>query len=471
MTTPLTNTEQELQNEMKKLEAARIARERRWTKVRLLWNERRFLVRVFIGGLLVSLLIAFLIPVRYQSTAQLMPPEQGSTGLQSLMGLMSVAGPGGDSSSGGGGGGLGSIAGQLLGARDTGQLFLGVLSSRTLEDRLIDQFDLKKVYHDKTYKEARLDLEKYTVASEDPKSGIISIAVEDSDRKRATAIASAYVAELNLLMSQLNTTSGHRERVFLEGRLTEVKQALESAEQDFSQYASKSGAIDITEQGKALVQGAAYLQGQYIAAQAELEGLRQIYTDNNVRVRSAQANVDELRRQLEKLGGKAPAAGTVSTVTPGDGSAFPSIRDLPLLGVPYADLLRRLKVQETVFEVLTQQYELAKVQEAGEAPSVTVLDQPILPEKREFPPRTRITIIGAFVALLLGIAFLFARERWNATDPQDPGKSLVQEVAVTLATSAREARSGKGLFSRFTRRRSEAESEHDPPAADDSKSA
>lgn len=429
MTTLPTNAEQQKPEDTIASEEIRAAREKRWERIRLLWNERRFLLRVFIGGILVSMVIALLIPSRYESTVRLMPPEQGPSGLQSLAGLMSVAGPVGESA-----GGLGGIAGQLLGGKDTGDLYLGVLRSRTLQDRLIDQFELKKAYRDKTYEDARMDLEKHTVAGQDKKSGIITISVEDSERKRATAVAGAYVAELNRLMTELNTTSGHRERVFLEGRLAEVKRDLESAEHDFSQYASKSGAIDITEQGKAMLEAAALLQGQYIAAESELEGLRQIYTDNNVRVRALEARVGELRHQLEKLGGKAPtAAGGNEGAQEGE-SIFPSIRELPLLGVTYADLLRRLKVEGTVFEVLTKEYELAKVREAGQAPSVTVLDPPSVPEQRIFPPRTRITIIGGIVALLLGIAFLIARERWNAIEPQDPGKALVEEVIRTIKT-------------------------------------
>src|SRR5436190_20881851 len=108
-----------------------------------------------------------------------------------------------------------------------------------------------------------------------------------------------------------------------------------------------------------MVEAAATLQGELIAAQSELQGLRQIYTNNNVRVRSVQARIDELKNQLEKIGGKGDETGTSSQASD---SIYPSIRKLPLLAVPYADLYRRTKVQEAVFETLTKDYELAKVQ-------------------------------------------------------------------------------------------------------------
>ena len=117
---------------------------------------------------------------------------------------------------------------------------------------------------------------------------------------------------------------------------------MEAAEKEFSQFASKNTAIDIKEQGKAMVDAAATLQGQLIAARSELEGLRQLYADGNVRVRSAQARVAELEDQLKKVGGKDEST-SPGNATQGD-SLYPSIRKLPLLGVTYADLYRKTKV-------------------------------------------------------------------------------------------------------------------------------
>src|SRR5205814_7910045 len=156
----------------------------------------------------------------------------------------------------------------------------------------------------------------------------------------------------------------------------------------------------------------------YIAAQSELEGLKQIYTDNNVRVRSVRARIAELKRQLEKLGGKGEQASESS----GQQSDFlyPSIRKLPLLGVTYADLYRRTRVQEAVFETLTKQYELAKVQEAKEIPTVKVLDLPNIPDKQSFPPRLLIIFLGTALAVGIGTGWVFAKTTWELTDSSNP---------------------------------------------------
>jgi uncharacterized protein involved in exopolysaccharide biosynthesis len=389
------------------------------TRLRLLWEQRKFLVRVTGAAFVLSLLITLLIPNQYQSITRLMPPDQNNSDMSKLALLAGQAGAG-----------LGALAGDALGLKSSGALFVGILQSRTVQDDVIGQFDLRKAYGDRRREDARSDLADKTGISEDRKSGIISLSVTDRSPQRAAAIAQEYVEELNRVVAQQNTTSAHRERVFLEERLSQVKNELESAEKDFSEFASKNTALDIPEQGKAMIGAAATLQGQLIAAQTELEGLKQVYTDNNVRVRATQARVNELRSQLQKLGGNSN-----SDTSPDNGNgttAYPSIRQLPLLGVGYADMYRRTKVEETVFGSLTQEYELAKVEEAKETPSVKVLDPPDLPDRKSFPPRLIIVLSCSTLAFVAGGLFVFARASWDRVDSTNPGKALAQEIGQTV---------------------------------------
>ena len=386
-------------------------------QLRLFWNERRFLGKAFLAGIVFGGLVSFLIPARYEATVQLMPPDtQSTTGMAMLAALTAKAGNSN----------LGGLAGDLLGVKSSGALFVGVLSSRTVQDRVVQRFQLKKVYSVSLDQDARKKLQERTGLSEDRKSGIIDITVVDRDPRRAAAIAEAYVVELNQLVNDLSTSGAHRERVFLEERLKAVKQDLDDASQKFSQFASKNAAIDIKEQGRAMVDAASKLQGEKIAAESELKGLEQIYMPNNVRVRAAQARITELQSQLEKLGGKEAGAGEQTRAS--SQALYPSIRERPILGVTWADLYQRTRIQEAVFEALTQQYELAKVQEAKETPSVKVLDAARIPERKSFPPRTLITVLMAFSFLGVAVLWVFARTQWDETDSQDPGKLFAQEV-------------------------------------------
>ncbi len=414
-------------------EETRQANENSVAHLRLLWKHRRLLARVVFAGIVASTLIALLIPTCYESTARLMPPDNTQTG-----GLAMAA-----AALSGGAGGLGGIAGDMLGIKSTSDIFVGILSSRTVQNKLIQQFDLRKIYGDRGMEAASKDLAERTGIAVDRKSQIITLTVTDHDPKRAAAMGQAYVEELNRLVAELSTSSARRERIFLEERLKAVNQDLETAEKNFSEFASKNAAIDVKEQGKAMVEAAATLQGQLIAADSELEGLKQIYTDNNVRVRSVKARIDELKHQLDKLGGKGESMTTVSS-QPSD-SLYPSIRKLPLLGVTYADLYRRTRVQEAVFETLTKEYEMAKVHEVKEIPAVKVLDYPNIPERKSFPPRTLILFLGMTLSFAAAATWVFGKTTWDRADVNDPRKQFAQEVFTTVkAAIPHFSQNGKG---------------------------
>lgn len=397
-------------------------RSRVWfaNSIRTVWRERTFLVRISALGLILGCVVAFLFPPRYTATTRLMPPDAGGGSSAAMAAAMAASR----------GEGFGEIAGDLLGLKNTSDVFVAILNSRTVQNHIIEQFDLKRVYGVNRMVDARAQLSRFVGVGNDRKTQMITISVTDRTPQRAAAIATAFTDELNRLVSELSTSSARRERLFLEGRLSQVNQDLENAEQAFSRFASKNSAIDIREQSRAMLEVAGTLQGQLIVAQSELEGLRQIYSDNNVRVRTQQARVAELQAQLAKVGGK--DQGTTPGPDTQAADLYPSIRKLPLLGVTYADLYRRKKVQETVYEILTQEYELAKVQEAREIPTVKVLDAAEVPEKRDFPSRRLIAVSSTSLAFLSGIVLLLGTKSWHERDPDDLSKAVANEIWVDL---------------------------------------
>jgi capsule polysaccharide export protein KpsE/RkpR len=397
----------------------------------ILWEKRASLYRAAVVGLILSTIVAFIIPVRYTSTTRLMPPDQSGGGITSILAALTK-----------GSGELASLGGELFGLKSSGEIFVGMLHSNTIENALINKFDLRKVYRVKTWQAARDGLEDRTEIFADRKSGIITIKVSDGSASRSAEMSREYISQLDHLVTSLNTSSAHRERVFLESRLNEVQVDLENAEKEFSAFASKNTALDIKEQGKAMIGAAAELEGQLVAAQTTLEGLRQIYTANNVRVRSLQARIDEYRRQLQKMGGKTPS--TADGQSPdrqspqgggsGDasGADYPTIRELPILGVTWADLYRRSRVEEVVFETLTKQYELAKVEEARETPSVKILDAADVPEKKSFPPRLLFMFLGTTLVLCGACIWALAFARWQELGSEDPSRRLARDVIQTV---------------------------------------
>jgi capsule polysaccharide export protein KpsE/RkpR len=398
----------------------------------VLWKHRKSLLKTAVVGSVISLLLVLLIPKRYESTARIMPPES-SSGSAAMLAALAGRGTGEL-------GTLGSLAASMLGVRTSGPLFVDLLRSSSVSGHLIDRFELQKVYHTRYRVDTAKRLGHMTSVVEDKKSGVISINVEDADPRRARDLVQGYLDELNLLVNRTNTSSAHQERVFIEFRLHSAEAELEEAQKEMSDFSSTHTTIDIKEQTRATVDAAAKLQAQLIVEQSDLDSLKQLYGDENFRIRAARARIVELTRQLKAIGGSSEPLQADGTIAPGSsgtldriGADYPPLRQLPRLAVPYANIYRRVRTQEAVFEMLTQQYELARIQEAKEIPIVRVIDAPGIPEKKSFPPRALLAILLSGLILVGAAARILARERWGAMNSGDPRKRLFQQIAVDLA--------------------------------------
>jgi capsule polysaccharide export protein KpsE/RkpR len=404
----------------------------------LLWERRRLLLRVGIVALAVSTVIAFTIPKQYESTASIMPPDQPSSGSAMLAALAGRSLPGPS--------GLGSLAGSLLGGHTSSALYMDLLHSRTIDDHLIDRFNLMHVYH----KRYRIDTVKYltrhTKVAEDKKSGVLTLTFTDTDAERAHAITQAYLDELNTTVTHSNVSSARREREFIERRLVSVKEELQTAQKALSEFSSVNTTLDIKEQTHAIVDAAARLQAEVIIGESELGGLQQIYGEDNVRVRAARARIASLHGELKKMSGSSvdmtaePAAAT-NTDSP---NLYPSLRQLPRLAVPYANLYRTVRIQETVFELLSQQYEMARIEEAKDTPVVSVIDAPLVAEKKSFPPRLLVMLALTALALLGASILILLSHSWQQVDSLDPRKVLAEEIVGDLRTKLQRFTTSRG---------------------------
>jgi capsule polysaccharide export protein KpsE/RkpR len=404
------------------------------TRSTLLWNHRRLLAKVTAISLVLSLAIAFAIPKRYKSVTRIMPPDQQSSGAMMLAALTARSG---------GLGALGSLAGGFLGGHSTTALFMDLLRSGTVSSRLIDRFDLQRVYGKRYRVDTAKHLARLTAITDDKKSGVITLEVLDTDPQRARDIARAYLEELDKLVTTTNNSAAHQERIFIERRLNSVQLDLEKAQLALSEFSSKNSTVDIKEQTRAMVDVGARVQTELLVAQSGLQSLRSIYGDENIRVRETQARIAVLQHQLESIAGSSdPLTSRIASDSNFEGNGekgelYPQLRQLPRLAVPYADLYRRVKVQETVFELLTQQYEMARIEEAKDVPVVSVIDPAGVAEKKSFPPRLLLTLFltaFSFAACSLG---LLVRDHWSKISPVDSRKILGTEVLSVLRNRSR----------------------------------
>ena len=401
-----------------------------------LWGHRRLLIRVTAISLLLSVVLSFfVIPKSYTAVATIMPPDSGSAGSMLISAL----------SSKGGLGALGGLASSLLHDHSSTALYVSLLESGNIADHLINRFDLRKVYHKRYYVDAAKHLAHETKISDDKKSGVITVKVEDVDPVRARDLAQAYLDELNRLVNQTSTSSARQERIFIEQRLHSVQNDLENAQIQLSDFSSKNTTVDITAQTRAMVDVGARLEGEIVAERSGLESLRQVYTDDNPHVQQVEARIGVLQNELNKLAGSSTSAVPSESSPQSAGELYPPLRQLPRLAVRYTDLYRRVKVEEAIFELLTQQYEMARLEEAKDVPVVRVIDSPGIPEKKSFPPRVILSGVLTLLAFAATAAFLLLREGWANVDNGDPRKRLAEAVTGSIRRRKSLALVAKGV--------------------------
>lgn len=388
-----------------------------------LWAARRFILACTALGLVLSVAAALLIPVQYEATAVLMPPDAVSTSSLSSVGTLTTkASPA-----------LGPLGG-LLGQPSPGQLVVAALQTEAMEDRMIRRFDLRKVYGASTLKATRKTLDGRTSVTLDLKSGLISVVVRDHQARRAAEMANAYADELQKLLFEVRVVSATQERQLLAQPVATAKQELDDAAAELSRFSAKNTTLDPEVQGKAMVDAVSAVQGQLIAAEAELKGLQQLYTNDNQRVQQAQAQVMEWRRQLAKLGGEDPTA-RPQTSSP---ELYPPIRKLPLLGAQYLELYRRMKIREATYEAFVTELEVNKLLELDGGPKIQILSPATPPEKKSFPPRTLLVLLGTMVCFGMASAWVLGTAAVDRMDALD----LRKQLAMRVLARVRRSRSG-----------------------------
>jgi capsule polysaccharide export protein KpsE/RkpR len=385
--------------------------------LRLFWVKRQMMSGILATGILLSILYAYYLPVVYTSTTTLMPPDSASSN-SNLMSLLSATGS------------AGTVGTAALGMKTPGAVFTGILGSRTVQEDLVRRFNLMSHYKQHLLEDACKQLMADTVIREDTKSGIIAISVIADSPLLASNIAQGYVAELDRVVNNNSTSAARRERIFLEERLKEIKQDLDDSAKALSQFSTKSRTIDIPSQGKAMVDSGLRLQDQMVAARSDLAGLQQSYSEDNVRVRSAHARIAELQLQIDKIMGS-----TKEPTLDVNDSAYPSISELPALGLTYSDLQRKMSVEEALWEALTRQYEAARVQEAKEIPTVRVLDVANIPQHKSAPARASIVMLGGMLSLFAACILVFVISFWEKMGTLDEPKKLLTEIVGTTLNS------------------------------------
>lgn len=344
----------------------------------ILSRRKRVIVRTTLAAAMLAAIVSLLLPNRYTATANILPPQQSPSLAASMIGQLGALGP------------MAALAQKDLGLKNPNDLYVGMLRCRTVEDALIRRFDLLRVYRDKRMSDARRDLESASSIVL-AKEGFISISVEDKDRSRAPQIANAYVEQLRKLTQDLAVTEAGQRRVFFERQMEVAQNNLADAEQALKQTEQKTGLIQLDGQAKAIIESVVKLQAAIAAKEVELHAMRLFSTEQNPDVKLGEQQLSGMRAQLARM----------ERESSGPGSVQVPVGNVPEAGLQYVRKVRDLKYAETIWELLTKQYEAARLDEAKTAAVIQVLDPAIEPDRKSSPKRSLI-ILGAMVSGFLG---------------------------------------------------------------------
>ena len=367
----------------------------------VLAKRKNFIIKVTLGFAVIAAIISLIMSPIYKAETKILPPVNGGSGIATQ--LMNQLGQ------------LGAIAG-ISGVPTNGkapsELYIGLLKSRTVLDRMVDRFDLMKLYRTSYRQNARNRLlDDVLSVRDDRKSGIITINVEDKDPKRAAEMANAFVEELQKLNTGLAITQASQRRLYFEEQLKAAKVSLTQAEEGMKSFQEKTGALHMESQAKAVLEGIGMLRAQIAAKEVELKVMRTYSTAQNPDLQRVEEALKGLRAELAKMEGRGGK---------GHDPLMPTGR-MAEIGTDYAKQLRDLKFNEVLYGLLLQQYEAAKLDEAKDATTVQVIDTAVPPEKKVKPKRATMVILAGIIGFFLSVfaAFLMDyRERANA-NPED----------------------------------------------------
>lgn len=338
----------------------------------------------------------FLMAPTFTARVVILPPQQGGNAsvaaLQNLGTLASLAGIGG-------------------GVRNTGEQLLTMTQSATVETRLVERFGLQEAYDEEYVSKAREELRRRTRTTLGRKDGLLSIEVDDEDPGRAAEMANAYVQELRKLTDTLALTEAQHRRAFFEKHLKQARQDMAVAQRALQEGGFSEGAIRA--EPKAAAETYARLRAEVTAARVRLQSMRGYLADGSPEIVLAQGQLASLTRELERLESLNARAGA------GD----------------YMDRYRNFKYQESLFELFSRQFELARVDESREGALIQVVDAAAVPDRKSKPRRGLIGAATGLVAFLLGLAMVTWSARREAGG--EPGLGGLSQLAKILLSALR----------------------------------
>jgi tyrosine-protein kinase Etk/Wzc len=378
-----------------------IAREVSILDILLVVKRRKTLIALIaLATTLVGAALAFTRTPMYTATTVILPPQNSSSAAAGMLSSL---------------GALGGLASGGLGMKSEGDMYVALFKSRTVEDGMIRQFNLQEMYHQKLMSRTRAALEGAVKISSDTKTTLITITATDKNPQMAAALANGYVDQYRHLSEHLAISEAAQRRLFFQQQLDESKNRLADAEEALVKTEQSTGLLSLDGQSRALIESAANIRAQITAKQVQIQGIQSYAGPDNAGLQEAHKELAGLKAELAKMGGNSDPDSADFLVPKGK---------VPEATLEYARKLRDVKYNETIFNILARQFEMAKLDEAKEGALVQVVDPAQVPDYKSSPKRLVWLAASFLLGLFLGTVFVLGQAfmRFLHQDPETDRK-------------------------------------------------
>jgi uncharacterized protein involved in exopolysaccharide biosynthesis len=346
-------------------------------------NLRLLVLAPLLAGLL-ALGISFLITPTYTATARFLVPQGQSASAAMMQSL----------------GALSGLAG-AAGLKSPGDQFVSFIKSDSVQNSLVDRFKLVERYDQKYRIETRKQLAKNVTVASNAKDGIITVEVDDSDPKFAAELANGHIQELQRLLGRLAVTEAQQRRQFFEKLIARTKDNWVKAEQELKATGVNSSSLKLNP--VSALEGVAKIRAAVTAQEIKLSTMRGYLSDAAPDFKQAQTELSALKQQLAALERQ-----------DNESSAGPNTAQND-----YIAKYREYKYNETLFELFSKQYEIARIDEGREGATIQIIDTAEPPEHKSKPKKALVAVITTLATGFALLLFVFVRNALmsSASDP------------------------------------------------------
>ena len=367
-------------------------------------KNRVLIFKITFYSCLLSVIISLLLPNIYRSSVKILPPQNTSSLPQQF--LSSLA----------------DIPIQIPGKVDYSSLYSELVKSNDVIDYAIERNNLREFYKEDEKDDLREIVRKNIITEVDKKSGIITISYLSKEPEVSYNVVRSLIEGLKKLNDRLAITVASQKRLFYEEQLLNAKENLIRSEEDLKTFQFKIGSVKVDEELKAAVEEASALRAKISAKEVELSVLKKYVTPENTKYKNLVDEIAALKEQLSKLQSKIPS----------DDDALLSAKKASTYGIEYIRKMREFKYNESLYEILLKQYEIAKLEEARDPTIIQIVEKPEIPQKRFKPKRRLIVAITTILSFFFSVFLVFVKKFIEDSKKDEDGLNKILQIKEIL---------------------------------------